>query len=151
MPESRRIVVQLKRAFEGGAWHGPSVQEVLDGVTWERARKRPIRVAHSIWEIVVHMTAWEDIVRRRLLGEAVNPTPEQDWPPVTRPSAAGWARALKALGAGHKRLRRTASSITDKLLDSPPVGGTSTRYVLLHGIIQHDLYHAGQIAVLKKG
>lgn len=151
MPEIDRIVDQLKRAFEGEAWHGPSVLEALDGVAWERARKRPIRAAHSIWEIVLHMTAWEDIVRRRLLGEVVSPTPEQDWPPVTRPSAAGWARALKELGAGHKRLRKTASSISDKPLDSPPVGKYSTRYVLLHGIIQHDLYHAGQIAVLKKG
>jgi uncharacterized damage-inducible protein DinB len=150
MSEIDRITDQLKRAFEGDAWHGPSVLEVLDGVTWERALTKPIRTAHSVWEVVLHMAAWEDIVARRLSGEDLSPTPEQDWPPIAERSEAGWARALEMLRNGHRRLRATASSIEDKLLDSPPVGKYSTRYVLLHGIIQHDLYHAGQIAVLKK-
>jgi uncharacterized damage-inducible protein DinB len=151
MAERDRIVDQMKRAFEEDAWHGPAVKEVLEGITWKKAIAKPIPAAHSIFEIVLHMAAWEDIVRRRLLGESVSPTSEEDWPPVTDPNNAGWDRALKALEAGNLRLRKTAAGIDDKVLDSPPVGKASTRYILLHGIIQHSLYHAGQIAVLKKG
>ena len=151
MAERDRIVDQLDRAFEGEAWHGPSVMEVLKGVAWKKAVGKPVRGAHSVWEIVLHITAWEDVVRRRLLGETVTLTDEQDWPPVADPGQAGWSRALESLRAGHARLRETAAGIADKDLDSSPGGKSSTPYVLLHGIIQHDLYHAGQIAVLKKG
>ena len=150
MAERDRIVEQMKRAFEEDAWHGPAVKEVLEGITWKKAVAKPIPAAHSIFEIVLHMTAWEDIVRRRLLGESVSPTAKENWPPVD-PTKAGWERALEELEAGNMRLRKTAAGIDDKLLDSVPVAKSSTRYVQLHGIIQHTLYHAGQIAVLKKG
>jgi uncharacterized damage-inducible protein DinB len=149
--ERDRILEQLKRAFEADAWSGPSVLEVLEGVTWERAAEKPIPEAHSIWEIVLHMTTWENVVRRRLMNETVNLTPEEDWPPVNEKTEAAWTGAVRALEAGHERLRQTAAKVQDGLLDQSPGGKYSTRYVLLHGIIQHDLYHAGQIAVLKKG
>ncbi len=150
MEERGRILDQLERAFEGEAWHGPSVREALKGVTWQKALLKPIPKAHSIWEIVLHMTAWKDIVRRRLQGESSKITDEENWPPIRDESAAGWARALDALRAGQVRLRETASSVAADLLDIAPTGKTSTRYILLHGIIQHDLYHAGQIAILRK-
>ena len=150
MEERDRIVDQLRRAFEGEAWHGPSVLEALEGVTWKKALLKPIRKGHSIWELVLHMAAWEDVVRRRLLGESPDITDEQNWPEVKDPSGAGWTRALGVLRAGHTKLRETAAGISDSLLDQSPTGKHSTRYVLLHGIIQHDIYHAGQISILKK-
>jgi uncharacterized damage-inducible protein DinB len=154
--ERNRIVDQLERAFEGEAWHGPSVLESLEGVTWEEALQKPIPQAHSIWEIVLHMTAWEGVVRRRLLGESPGITDDENWPELENPGPPDWARALEGLRAGHMRLRETAASVPDELLDSSPTGSPQsghplTRYVLLHGIIQHDLYHAGQISILKKG
>jgi len=76
MNETERIADQLKRAFHGEAWSGPSVREVLQGVTADIAAKRPIADAHSIWELVHHITAWVDIVRRRVAGEAVTVTPK---------------------------------------------------------------------------
>jgi len=148
--ERDRIVNQLERAFEGEAWHGPSVLEALEGVTWKQALQKPVPKAHSIWELVLHMTAWEDIVRRRLLGESPDITDEQNWPKVKDQSSADWTRTLQALRAGHMKLRETAAGIADDLLDQSPTGKHSTRYVLLHGIIQHDIYHAGQISLLKK-
>ncbi len=151
MAERDRIVDQLKRAFEGEAWHGPSVLEAIEGVTWKRALEKPIPAAHSIWEIVLHLTTWEDVVRRRLLGESPDLTSAEDWPPVKDKSNEGWAAALKNLRDGHARLRKVAAGIEDKQLDTSPTGKYSTRYVLLHGAVQHDLYHAGQISILKKG
>jgi uncharacterized damage-inducible protein DinB len=149
--ERERIANQLERAFEGEAWHGPSVLEALEGVTWKRAQQKPIAKAHSIWEIVLHITAWEDIVRRRLLGESPEVPDEVNWPKIGKPGPKAWTAALEGLRAGHMNLREVAARVRDDELDSAPTGKASTRYVLLHGIIQHDIYHAGQISVLKKG
>jgi uncharacterized damage-inducible protein DinB len=148
--ERDRIQNQLERAFEGEAWHGPSVLEALEGVTWERAAARPIAGAHSIWELVRHITVWEDVVRRRLQGESPEITDEQNFPTITDPSEESWKRALEDLRAGHAKLRDVVAKIRDEDLDEKPHAKTTTRYILLHGIIQHDIYHAGQIAILKK-
>jgi len=148
--ERDRIVDQLRRAFAGESWHGPAVEEVLEGMTAEIARARPIAAAHSIWEIVLHIAAWEDVVRRWIQGEKGTLTPEQNWPEVSDTSEAAWARALTTLREGHGRLLEAAARLHDEQLDEPLGEKAPSRYVLLHGVIQHDLYHAGQIAVLKK-
>jgi len=148
--EVRRIEDQLKRAFEGPAWHGPSVLETLGRVTAARAAARPIRSAHTIWEIALHIAVWEDVVRRRIGGEAVSLTSEQDWPPVKKTGAAAWKGALASLRRGHRALRDAVARLPESRL-AEKVGSRGTAvYVLLHGAIQHDLYHAGQIAILKK-
>lgn len=149
--EGARIAGQLARAYEGGAWHGPAVREVLVGVTAESAAAHPIPGAHSIWEIVLHIGVWEDVVRRRLEGERVEPTAAEDWPAVTETSAAAWSAALARLERGNQALRDTVARLDDRTLDQPPAGSKTPRYVLAHGAVQHDLYHAGQIALLKKG
>src|SRR5262245_14715512 len=151
MSERSRIDEQLQRAFEGEAWHGPSVREVLAGITYTQAAEHPLPAAHSIWEIVVHMTMWHDTVRRRLAGEAFMPTPEQDWPPVAEATESSWREALDDLERSYRDIRAALASLNDARLDEPLVKGGSTGYVQLHGLVQHDLYHAGQIAVLKKG
>ena len=66
MSEIQRIVDQMDRAFAGDAWHGPSLEQVLDGISAEDASRHPIAQAHSIWELLHHVRAWNAIVRRRL-------------------------------------------------------------------------------------
>ena len=151
MTEIERISDQLKRAFEGGAWHGPSIKEVLEGVTLEKAAARPIQGAHSIWELVLHIAVWEDAVKRWARGETHNVTHEQDWQKVTDTSESAWKKALAALEKGHMELRETISRLSDGDLNKVLKQPKPSVYDLLHGVIQHDLYHAGQIAVLKKG
>jgi len=151
MNEIGRIEDQLKRAFEGPAWSGPSLLEALAGVTAERAAKRPIATAHSIWELVLHVAVWEDVVRRRALGESFDPTDEQDWPRVSDTSPAAWSEALEALRRGHRALRDVVARFDEARLEQPLVPGGNSAYVQFHGAAQHDLYHAGQIAVLRKG
>src|SRR5881396_2117233 len=95
MNEVERILDQLKRAYEGNAWHGPSVKEVLNGVTAAQAHARPLQKAHSIYELVRHIAVWEDVGRRRLQGdpaEVVVSSPE-DWPPGDDTSEAAWEQA----------------------------------------------------------
>jgi len=148
--EIERILDQMDRAFAGDAWHGPSLMALLEGVSAEDAAKRPIAQAHTIWELVNHIRAWNEIVERRLRNEIVKVTPEMDWPPVPLASDVTWKRALDALKESRVKLRRTVEQLQDDQLDEHPPGLPDSRYVLLHGLVQHDLYHAGQIAVLKK-
>ncbi len=149
MTEIERISNQLKCAFEGNAWHGPAVQEVLKGVTAAQAARKPIPKAHSIWEIVLHITVWENAVKKWLGGDlSFQVTDEADWQKLKAKSEASWRKTLKNLEKGHMELRETISRLSDSELDK--VLKKATVYDLLHGIIQHDLYHAGQIAVLNK-
>jgi len=153
MTEIDRILDQLKRAFESSAWHGPSVREVLAGVTAEQAHTRPLRNAHSIWELVRHIAVWEDVGRRRLEGDRaqIEISSPADWPPPEDSSESAWESAKLALERGHQALVETISQVPESRLNEPVAEGMSTVYVTLHGVIQHDLYHAGQIAILKKG
>jgi len=152
MTEIERILYQLKRAYEGSAWHGPSVREALEGVTAKQATKRPLANAHSIWELAHHIAVWENAVRRRLEGDRAQialASPE-DWPPVDDQSETAWEQARVALDRGHRELRDAIARVPESRLDEPILESMSTVYVTLHGIIQHDLYHAGQISMLKK-
>jgi uncharacterized damage-inducible protein DinB len=151
MTETHRINSQLKRAQEGQAWHGPSLRELLDGVTAEQAAAKLIPNAHSIWELVNHIIAWEQIARRRLEGEGVIEIPDEvNFPPVNDASEAAWQSTLRSLEASHHSLRESIKKIDDAKLEEIAPGTSYSIYFLLHGVIQHDLYHAGQIALLKK-
>lgn len=150
MSEVKRIQDQLRRSFEGPAWHGPSIKELVGDVTAGKAAAKPLARAHSIWEIVLHIAAWEEGARRRLAGERAELSTEEEWPPVGDTSEAAWREALQSMERNHLRLREAVSLIEDERLPLPVVEGMSSVYGTLHGVIQHNLYHAGQIALLKK-
>jgi len=152
MTEVERILDQLRRAYEGNAWHGPSVREALAGVTAEQAHARPLASAHSIWELVHHIAVWESVGRRRLEGDRaqIDISSPEDWPPPDDPSEAAWEQAKATLDRGHEALVESIKRVPESRLNEPIFDGMSTVYVTLHGVIQHGLYHAGQIAMLKK-
>jgi uncharacterized damage-inducible protein DinB len=159
--EIHRIADQLTRAVNGPAWHGPALLEVLRDVDATEAAARPLASAHSIWELVAHTSAWLELVRQRLQGTApLDITSTMDWPPVAgaapRPldqSARGqWEADLARLRRAATDLRTAIDSLDDlRLADDLPGGSdTWTAYQTLHGVLQHTLYHTGQIAILKK-
>jgi len=151
MNEIERINDQLKRAFEGKAWHGPSVSEVLAGVTAEQAAARPISDAHSIWEITLHIATWERVGRRRIQESApIDVSDDEDWPQVEETSEEAWKRTLDEVRSNHESLREAIAALDEARLGDIVPGTIYSVYFLLHGVIQHDLYHAGQIALLKK-
>jgi uncharacterized damage-inducible protein DinB len=154
MKEVERISEQFKRAFEGEAWHGPSVLSLLEGVTADQAASHPVPGAHSIWELTLHIAAWESACLRRLQGDRAELSDEEDWPSVEDTSEDAWHKAKQILIDGHQALLDSISSLDDSRLDKPIIEEASTQsssvYVTLHGGVQHDLYHAGQIAILKK-
>lgn len=150
MPETRRILDQLDRAFHGEAWHGPDLMQLLDGLSADDASKYPVPSAHSIWEIVNHIAAWNMIVRRRAAGESVDVTPELDWPPVEETTDSDWQRTVEHLKDSRARLRQIVESLPEEKLREKVPAQDYSHYGMLHGLIQHDIYHAGQIAILKK-
>ena len=151
MSELKRINSQLKRAFEGKAWHGPSVTEVLAGITADQAAAHPIPGGHSIWEIALHIATWERVGRRRIQESApIDVSDDEDWPTVTDTTPEAWARTLEDLTINHQSLRAAIKELDESRLEDIVPGTVYNVYFLLHGVIQHDLYHAGQIALLKK-
>jgi len=151
--ESARIADQLRRAFDGDAWHGDSVFEILQGVTATHAAARPIKNAHTIWELVLHIAAWDNAVLQRLDGVAVELSDAQNFPPVKDASETAWRKALAEVRRVHDELVEAVSVLSDSRLDEivpGKEGAHYTFYYMLHGVAQHELYHAGQIALLKK-
>lgn len=149
--EIKRIKGQLRRAFEGEAWHGPSLRELLDGVTAETAAAKPLPDAHSIWELVLHIAGWENVVRRRLAGEVLPDLPdEENFPSIQEPSEDAWQHTLQQFTQSNRALREAIAGLDDAQLAEMVPGKNYSIYGMLHGVIQHDLYHAGQIALLKK-
>jgi uncharacterized damage-inducible protein DinB len=152
--EMERIRDQFRRAFEGEAWHGPSVLALLDGITAQQAAAHPIPGAHSIWELTQHIAAWERACKRRLEGDPARLTDEEDWEPLNDTSDAAWEKTKQQLVDNHRELMEAIARVDESRLNEPiikdPNAPFSSVYVTLHGGVQHDLYHAGQIAMLKK-
>jgi uncharacterized damage-inducible protein DinB len=149
--ETERLADQLERAFRGGSWHGPALGQVLDAVGAAAACRRPLERAHTIWEIVLHVTVWIDTVRRRLGGDAnEDPPPELDWQGVGDRSNEAWQATLSRLEQAHRRLHATVLELDDSRLEDPVAGSDPTIRGLLLGLLQHTVYHAGQIAILGK-
>ena len=142
-----RILIQLNAAYGGPAWHGPSLRELLDGVTEEQARARPVANAHTILELVVHIRAWMDAVSERLAGSERELTTEEDWSDVAQTS---WPVVLEELDHAESRVCDAVARLRPEDLDKNVAGKKYSVYVLVHGLVQHNLYHAGQIALLKK-
>jgi uncharacterized damage-inducible protein DinB len=153
MTESLQIADELRRAFYGDAWHGDSLMEILRDVTAAQAAARPIKSAHSIWELVLHISAWDGAARRRMTGAVVALTGEANFPPVKDSSEASWKRTIEQGRHMHDDLVNEVSKFPDARLAEQVPGKEGAHYnfaYMLHGLAQHAAYHAGQIALLKK-
>ena len=153
MSECTRLADQIRRGFEGEAWHGDSVMEILSGVKAATAAAHPIATAHCIWELVLHIAAWDDAVRRRVEGSVVNLSDKENFPPVDDTSEAAWTKALEHLKKTHAQLVKTVAEFPESRLGQQVQGKSATYYTFFYmfaGIVQHELYHAGQIVMLKK-
>ena len=157
MSEIARVIDQLQREHSGDPWHGSPMLAILDGIDAASAARKPIAGAHSIWELVLHLTGWKREVARRLGGAPAGEPASGDWPTVGDTTEQGWQAALDDLGAAHRELVAATTALLESRLFEPtndprnrPLGTGVSYYVLLHGAVQHDVYHAGQIAILSK-
>src|SRR6185312_1974037 len=113
MTESFRLADQIRRAFEGNAWHGDSVLELLADVNAKTAAARPIKDAHSIWEILLHIATWDGVTCLRIAGDAMEPTDEQNFPTVKDTSEAAWRQAIESTKKTHNELIKAVASFPD--------------------------------------
>jgi uncharacterized damage-inducible protein DinB len=161
MTELQRILEQYDRVMHGSAWHGDAIWKILDGISAEQAASWPIANAHSIWEIAGHMVFWEDVAAKRLAGlpagleENSNfpATPEQEsrnFPPAPEPTEANWRKTLDEFRASNQAFRDALQKLSPSKLDGLSAAGRHSYYGEAHGLIEHSVYHAGQIALLAK-
>ena len=145
--EIQLIISLLQKSYEHDPWHGPSIKEILKGITEEQSLKH-LPNTHSICELVAHMIAWREFVSLKLQGdEDFKMTDERNFP-----TPNGWYDVLKELEKSQKDLVVLLKQFPETRLTEtvPFVSHQYTFYTLLHGLIHHDIYHAGQISLIKK-
>jgi uncharacterized damage-inducible protein DinB len=157
MTDGPRFAEQLRKGHDDDPWHGSPTAELLRGLSAVQAAAHPVPGAHGIWEIVLHMTGWQGEVLRRIRGGAPGFPEEGDWPEVGEPTEPRWAAAQAALREATLDFQGALATLTDGDLDRPvgvardrPLGAGVTVRDTLFGILQHNAYHSGQIALLRK-
>jgi uncharacterized damage-inducible protein DinB len=148
--ETERISDQARRMFQGDAWHGPALMEALADVDAELAAAHPIPGAHSIWELVLHLSATQEVLLRRIGGQSAGLKEAEFWPAVPAVSESAWAQTLEHLRHQEGQLRQAIADFPPDRLDGRLTTEGSSAYNNFHGYIQHTAYHAGQINLLKK-
>jgi uncharacterized damage-inducible protein DinB len=155
MTEGARIAELYRSVYEGDehgeAWHGRALKPLLKDVTPEQASREPKVGSHSILQLVLHLAYWEEVVLRRFNGEVVEAplnTPD-DWPQNRAVSATEWRAVLDRLERSHVSLRNAMAECSDEKLTAKVRNRTHNNYTLLHGMINHCVYHSGQIALVK--
>ncbi len=157
MTERDRLIDQFEREIGGQPWHGPSLASILEGLTARQAAHKPSPDAHSIWEILLHMTGWKREVAHRAQGHAAAEPAQGDWPDIGDVTEARWREAREDHLRAQRELVELVRTLSDAGLDAK-VQGDSAAFIganisvraTLYGLLQHDVYHAGQIAILKK-
>lgn len=151
MTRGQRAAQSIERSLTGPMWHGPSLTDLIGDLTAEQAAARPVAGAHTVWELVLHLITWTDIVRDRLNSAyPVEATAEEDWPRVTDTSADAWRDAVERLKEAKRLLADEVRALPDSRFEERVPGRDYGLGVMLRGVVEHDSYHGGQIAILKK-
>lgn len=143
----------LDQAFDRKGWHGTTLKGALRGVTPEEALWRPAPDRHNVWELTLHAAYWKYAVRRRLAAAAVGSFDRKpsNWPAVPDPAdLRAWKRDVAFLDAEHRKLREVVSGLTPPALKRRSPRGVWTYAEEIHGVAAHDLYHTGQIQLIKR-
>jgi hypothetical protein len=143
----------IDESYEKRAWHGTNLRGSIRGLTATQASWRPAKGRHNIWEVVVHCAYWKYAVRRRLLGEKKGSFPQKGSNWFQRPielTENAWRKDVQLLEETHRSLRKTVAALKSPDLKRNPSGSKWTNIQAISGIASHDLYHAGQIQLLKK-
>ena len=147
MSASDLIAKQMQLAFDDEPWYGPSLNFLLDDIPKRRIHERPIPGGHSIAELMAHMAHWKEVVLRRLDGDPVTDANASDWPALD-PKVATYTVLRKRVDVAYVRLIERVAEFSDPDLEVQVAGNRLTRLELLHGVLQHDVYHTGQLALV---
>jgi DinB superfamily len=143
----------VDQAFDHKSWHGTTLRGSLRGLTPEEALWRPGPKRHNIWELALHAAYWKYVVRRRLAGEAVGSFERKpsNWPDIPDPAnGSAWKRDVGFLESEHRKLREVVRGLSPAELSLRSPRGVWTYAEEIHGVAAHDLYHTGQIQLIKR-
>lgn len=146
----QQLLERYDQTLHGDAWYGDPVWKILQGISADCASAHLIPGTHNIWQLVMHMEFWERIAGRRFSGP-VTPEEAGNFPDTPGPSEAAWRETLESFRASNREFRDAIARLDSDALDSNTPGGQRTFRYELVGVIEHHIYHAGQIALLKKG
>ena len=155
-PADPRVALLLEimdQAFSQRGWHGTTLRGSLRGVTPPMALWRPGPQRHNIWELAIHAAYWKYAVRRRLAGAAIGGFERKpsNWPEIPRPAdLAAWKRDIRLLEEEHRKLRAVVARLSPSDLERRSPKGVWTNAEEVHGVAAHDLYHTGQIQLIKR-
>jgi uncharacterized damage-inducible protein DinB len=150
MTETERMLAQYDHVMHGNAWHGDPIWLILHSISPGDAARRPIAQAHSIWEIVLHMIFWEGVAARRLTGQRAGLDEPLNFTAIPPATEANWQKTLEQFRASNQEFRVALQALDAARVDELSAAGKRSFYDEAHGLIQHSIYHAGQIALLKK-
>jgi hypothetical protein len=150
-PPMAHLLAIIDQAYNRRSWHGTNLRGSIRQVSARQAAWRPGRTRHNIWELVVHAAYWKYAVWRRLKGERRGSFPLKGSNWFARPggSEAAWRADIALLDRTHSALREAIADLQPRDLEPAP-GGAASTFALVTGIAAHDLYHAGQIQLLKR-
>ncbi len=152
-PEIALLLTLLDQGFDKTAWHGPNLRSSVRGVTVEQALWRPAPGRHCIWELALHCAYWKRVARRRMSAGPVEKFPRSpsDWPRVPdSPDEPAWKADLELLDDEHRLLREVVAALDPADLHRPAEGRKRPRIEHVRGVAMHDVYHAGQIRLLRR-
>jgi uncharacterized damage-inducible protein DinB len=149
-PSPEDLATRLRSVVEGGMWHGPSIHEAVEGVGATVAAAHPIEGAHSIWELVLHVGQWAEIVAERLAGRDRPVTPERNFPPVGETTEASWSAAVDHTKQLYLALAEHVAGLDASTLWKDHGEGSPGPAAHVQGVIEHGAYHAGQIVLLRR-
>jgi uncharacterized damage-inducible protein DinB len=152
-PKIQVLLSIIDQAYDRKSWHGTNLRGSIRGLSAEQAASRPAPQRHNIWEIVLHTAYWKYVVYRRLTGEPRGSFPLKGSNWFVRPQEStetAWNADIKLLSETHKSLRAAIAKLNVKELYRIPANSKLSNFALISGIAAHDLYHAGQIQLLKR-
>jgi hypothetical protein len=152
-PRIELLLEIIDQAFDRKGWHGTTLRGSLRGLSADEALWRPAPGRHNIWELTVHAAYWKYAVRRRLMGDAVGSFSRKpsNWPLVPeKADPAEWKRDIRLLETEHQLLREAIRTLPPARLEQRSPQGVWTNAEEIHGIAAHDLYHTGQIQLIKR-
>jgi uncharacterized damage-inducible protein DinB len=149
----KQLLVILDQAYDRPSWHGTNLRGSIRRVSAELAARRPGPRRHNIWELVVHAAYWKYAVARRFTGGARGSFPLKGSNWFVRPVEAterAWRGDIELLDQMHLSLRAQVSRLSPRDLRLTPKGMKVSNFAVISGVAAHDLYHAGQIQLLKR-
>lgn len=151
--EIKTFIDSLKSSYDGESWYGDSIMQNIQTISSEQAFHHPIPEAHSIAELVTHMIAWRQFLLKRLQGDDDFSVQQEDsfnWQLIDPNPKTAWKSLLRVLDDNQTQLLAVMTKKEDAFLDEKVAQKNYDFSVLIHGVIQHDIYHLGQIVLLAK-